>query len=369
MKILVYGAGVVGSLYAAKLEMAARTDVTILARGERYAQITEHGIVIENAKTGVRETVRINLTDRLEPQDAYDWVIVCVRKNQIAGVLPALAANLHTPNVLFLVNNAAGADALIRALGPERVVLGFPGAGGALNQHVITYRVLPMRAQSTPIGEIDGKVSQRLRALLPVLWEAGFPAVISRDVDAWLKTHVALVSPVANALYAAGGDSFRLARTRDALVLMVRAIREGFDVLRALGVPIEPRQYRLLAALPEPLWILLMQRRLATPDADLLLARHARHARDEMRELALEFRALARRTNVPTPAIDMLDGYVDPHREPLPEGAHVLTLDLRGLVMWVGSLAAGVVGLGLVMARLMRQRVQSHAQSPGSAPA
>ncbi len=45
MKILIYGAGNIGSLYAAKLKDAGH-DVTILARGARLREIREHGILL-----------------------------------------------------------------------------------------------------------------------------------------------------------------------------------------------------------------------------------------------------------------------------------------------------------------------------------
>src|SRR5919199_1129872 len=129
MHILVYGAGVLGSLYAARLHEAGHT-ITILARGQRLVDIRTHGLVLEDATTGRRTTTHVATVEQLAPEDAYDWVIVLVRKNQLPSVLPALAANRHTPNVLFMVNNAAGPDALLAALGRERVLLGFPGAGG-----------------------------------------------------------------------------------------------------------------------------------------------------------------------------------------------------------------------------------------------
>ena len=51
------------------------------------------------------------------PDDAYDLVLVIMRKNHALQILPVLAANRHTPNVLFLMNNAAGPSALVDALG------------------------------------------------------------------------------------------------------------------------------------------------------------------------------------------------------------------------------------------------------------
>ena len=47
MKILVYGAGPLGSVFAAKLYQGGH-DVSILARGKRLADLREHGVVIHN---------------------------------------------------------------------------------------------------------------------------------------------------------------------------------------------------------------------------------------------------------------------------------------------------------------------------------
>ena len=58
MEILVYGAGVVGSQYAARLRQAGHM-VTLLARGERAAQMRDHGIVLEAFNTGRVETVHV----------------------------------------------------------------------------------------------------------------------------------------------------------------------------------------------------------------------------------------------------------------------------------------------------------------------
>ena len=55
MKILVYGAGVLGSLYAARLQ-AAGQDVTLLARGQRRADLQQHGVMLENVVSAQRST-------------------------------------------------------------------------------------------------------------------------------------------------------------------------------------------------------------------------------------------------------------------------------------------------------------------------
>jgi 2-dehydropantoate 2-reductase len=320
MKILFYGAGVLGSLYAARLQEAGH-EVLILARGQRLADVRKHGIVLEDGDTGQRTTTRVTVVEQLAPDDAYDLVVVLMRKNQVSAILPALAANQHTPSVLFMGNNVIGPDEMVVALGRERVLLGFPGAAGHRDGHVVTVKVTAGRQQPTTFGELDGRTTPRLRQIVAAFKSAGFPVVISPNMDAWLKTHVAEVSPAANAIYMAGGDNYRLARTRDGLVLMVRAIREGYRVLRALGVPVTPANHKIFDWIPEPILVALLRRLLKTKTAEIEIAGHANAARDEFRQLADDFRALARTTSVPIPALDRLYTYIDATVPPLPEGS------------------------------------------------
>jgi 2-dehydropantoate 2-reductase len=121
MRVLIIGAGVVGSFYAARLTEGGM-DVRLLARGRRLADLREHGVVLESALGGRRTVTRVPVADRLGPDDEYDLAIVVVRRSQIPPVLTMLAANRRIPAVLFLGNNAAGPEDLIAALGRQRVL-------------------------------------------------------------------------------------------------------------------------------------------------------------------------------------------------------------------------------------------------------
>lgn len=350
MKILIYGAGVLGSFYAAQLHEGGH-NVSILARGQRLSDLREHGIVLESATTGQRTTTRVNIVDNLAPEDAYDLVIVVMRKSQIASVLPTLAANQHTPNVLFMGNNAAGPNELVEALGPERVILGFGGVGGLRSGHVI--RHLARSDQKTApvtIGELDRQTTPRLKHIAAAFIKAGVPVSFNPGIDAWLKSHVALVSPLANALYLAGGDIYRLARTRDGIVLAIRAIREGLKVLRAQGVPVTPSAIKTIKWLPEPILVPLVRAVLNTERAEIGLAGHANAARDEMKHLAEEFKVLARATTVPTPAIDRLYPYCDPAVPPVPDGSRQIPLNWRGVLIGVAIIMGIIIALILLLA-------------------
>ncbi|NLI91001.1 MAG: ketopantoate reductase family protein [Peptococcaceae bacterium] len=305
LKILFYGSGVLGSLYAVRLKEIGH-DVTVLARRKRLTEI----IVLEDTSTGRRTTTKVNTIEQLDPQDRYDLIVILVRGNQVASVLPVLAANKITPNLLFMSNNAGGYKELIDVVGRERVLLGFPGAGGTKEGHVIRYNIISKYVQKTTIGEIDGSMTNRIKRICLEFEKAGFHAEISSNIDAWLKTHVALVSPIANAIYMAGGDNYKLSHNREALLLNVRAIREGFHVLESLGIPVTPNRLKSLKLIPKSILVSIMSRVYNTKWSQLVMTQHSNAARDEMKQLADDFLTLARKSSVPTPAINKLYTYI-----------------------------------------------------------
>ncbi len=356
MKILVCGSGPLGSLFAARLHQGGH-EVTLLARGGRLADLRQHGIVLHDVQTDAWTTDHVTLIEQLAPDDPYDLALVIMRKNHALAFLPTLAANRCIPHLLFLMNNAAGPDALAQAVGRERVLIGFPASAGYRDGHVM--HVLtgqPGDEMEIPIGEIDGRDTDRVHQVAAALARMpGFEVEVRPDMDAWLKYHVALLMPsLAAALYGCGTDMIRLAGTRDALVLALRAVREGFRVLQALGYPITPKELGIFAWAPEPLLIAIFQRRLRHPLVEVALARHAAAARDEVQHLAEEFLELARLTTVPTPAIGRLYAHFDPAAPLIPAGSAEIPLDWRAVR--IGLAVAGALAGVAVSGWLIRSR-------------
>jgi 2-dehydropantoate 2-reductase len=366
-KILVYGAGPLGSLFAARLAQGGN-QISILARGQRLKELREHGIVLVDALTGERTTTRVDVVETLAPDDGYDLVLVIMRKNHALQILPVLAANRHSPSVLFLMNNAAGPGALVEALGRERVLIGFPNAAGYREGHAVHCLMGTEEDKSfVPFGEVEGGIRDRTRQVACILESApGFGAQIRTDMDAWLKYHVALLFPsLAPALRAAGVDNYRLARTRDLVVLAIRAMREAFRVLHSLGLPVTPLKLEVIEWLPEPVLVLLVQRLLANPLMETALVKHAEAARDEVQHLIGEFMALARTTSVRTPTIDRLLRYYELDAQEVPDGSAEIPLRWGGLLVSLGALAALVTGAVLLVRRLVGARWQEHETTPG----
>jgi hypothetical protein len=138
-------------------------------------------------------------------------------------------------------------------------------------------------------------------------------------------------------------------------VLTVRAVREGFRVLRALGLPVTPSKYRLFEWVPEPVLVLMLQRLLVHELMEVAMVKHANAARDEVQHLADEFLALARATPVSTPTIDRLYPHLDPDTPLVPEGSAEIPLRWGGVLVGVGVLAAASGG-GVVAIRRLRRK-------------
>ena len=163
MNILVFGAGVIGTVYASKLRQGGNS-VTVLARGPRLDDIRRHGLILESVVDRRRSECRVEVTEGLSPRDRYDLILVAVRRDQLEASMAALAANSTVPTILFMLNNPLGTSRLVEAIRKDRVVLGFPGVGGTKEGHLVQYAMISQ--QPTTIGEVDGRRTPRLEELV-----------------------------------------------------------------------------------------------------------------------------------------------------------------------------------------------------------
>jgi len=253
MKLLVYGAGVLGSLYSARLHEAGH-DVSLLARGKRLAALRRHGVQLAERDSPTVRSVPVPMVEH--PVGGYDLIVVFVRTHQVDAVLESLAG--LEGDVLFMLNWAAGAEPLGAAIGRERVLLGFPTAAGTMDGDVVRYRptTIMTRLIPTPIGEPDGRTSPRLERIVREFRAAGINAKAEPQMDSWLKTHAAFEVPLLQAVNAAGGP-VALADDPNAVRGMIRLMRQN---LTALPTPPVPRGFAALRILPEGLLAAMLRR-------------------------------------------------------------------------------------------------------------
>lgn len=101
MRILVLGAGVIGSVYAGRLLQAGH-QVALVARGTRLTDLRTHGLVLDDAESGEHRELLIEVLDVPATDARYDLVVVAVRSEQLTETLPILATMTDVADVLFL---------------------------------------------------------------------------------------------------------------------------------------------------------------------------------------------------------------------------------------------------------------------------
>lgn len=308
MKTLIFGAGPLGSLYACLLNKAGK-DVTILARNEHYKFLQENGVVLINEFTQNKIIEKVKVIDSLSEDDSYDLVIVLMRKNSIKSMLPILSKNENIPNIIFMGNNALGFDEYLNWLPKDKVLFGFPGGGGSKTDHIVHYvdsekpngKRLPIT-----IGEIDGKMRERTRQIRNLFETSDVPVTIVKEMDSWLKYHVAFVHPIGGALLKCG-DNYKLAKDRDTIRTYIRAVKEGGRVLKALGYKKSYNfKLRLFYWMPEWVIINILKQVFNSRFAEVAMMMHANAAKDEIIELGNEFKILKNQTSIETPNLDEL---------------------------------------------------------------
>jgi len=298
MRILIIGAGVTGSIYASflinsrnKLEKRLKesVEITILARGETYKRIKENGLKIRHYLQNVITIDQIPVIKSLETKDTYDYILIFLRKNQIAGLLPDLSSN-NSKNFVFIGNSGTGADQIKKYISPAKIILGFPGVGGVIEKGMICS--VHKNKPDITIGTLNRKQGKPVRKLRKAMRVSGIKVKGCNNMDSWLKYHIALVSPVANAIYYDGGDNISLSRNSEVLKIMVRAVKEGYKALKSLKYPVKPAKLMVMMVMPDYIIRGKLKKILSSELGKLVIYDHCKAAPEEMKLIADEFQSI-----------------------------------------------------------------------------
>ena len=234
MKILVYGAGVLGCNLARNLFRAGK-DVTLLARGEWAEQIRKNGLRIKDTFSPRVSVSRIPVVTELKPDDPYDAIFVVVRYTQIDTVMDALRAN-KTKNIVFVGNNVR-ARALAAALLEKNVLFAFTVAAG----HRESDRVASVDLRKITIGQLAGAPSNE-QLIGRIFSGTKYKVVYEPDMEDYLLCHAAFVMPAAFACYKTDGNLKKLRGNTAYLNRLIDANIEGYRAIRKAGHTILPKE-------------------------------------------------------------------------------------------------------------------------------
>lgn len=269
-RILIVGAGVVGSIYALRFAQYG-LDVALLARGKRLDALRRNGLRYND--NGTIKQISIKTIEKLEDDDIYDFIFVPVRYDQAESALAALKNN-KSPTIVTLTNTV-GYDAWLEIVG-DRLLPGFPGAGGDLNKEVLYAQFGTAKHQGTIFGEIDGRTTERVEKLARVLESAGLHYEIQNDIHAFHVSHAALAIVNKHFYTNDGMADIESARSESTLSKIAAEIKRNLRLVEQAGIPVIPAETRAIGERPES-EIISWYRELLNNDfiIDVKLGKHA----------------------------------------------------------------------------------------------
>ena len=278
MKILVYGAGVLGCNLARNLFRAGK-DVTLLARGNWAAEIKQNGLRVKDKFSPRVSVSRIPVVTKLAPDAQYDVIFVVLRYTQLDSALDTLREN-QTKNIVFVGNNVRP-RALAAALPGKNVLFAFALSAG----HRESDRVVSIDLKKITVGQLSGAASHA--GLIGEIFRGTkYKVVYEPNMEDYLLCHAAFVMPAVFACYKTDGNLKKLRgnttylnRLIDANIDGYRAIKNaGHEILPKADADFESKKYRKTC-------LRFFKLMCATSLGKLCASDHAMNAIDEMSAL------------------------------------------------------------------------------------
>ncbi len=284
MRLLIYGAGVIGCLYAALFSKAGY-DTTLYARGKKLETFRKNGLLYKMKSKTYKAEVKI--IDILEEDDKYDFIFLTVKENQVHIALKELSLNI-SPNIITMVNTLEPYSDWEELCGKGRIIPAFPGAGGSFDNGILKAALTPWIIQPTTFSEIDGSKTKRLFKLAELLKKSEIPYQIVKDMHQWQLCHLAMVVPIADAYYEAQNPK-EVWRECEIMAKTAKRLKRNFNLLYDLGITLSPKKMNIFRYLP----IFILKKGLTiifrSNFGNIFMYQHSINAPDEMRRLHTQF--------------------------------------------------------------------------------
>lgn len=305
MKILVYGAGIIGCELAHEL-YNGNNDVTLLVRNKWKETIDNNGLVIRHY--GQLRTTRdkINTIDTLKKDDYYDLIFVAMQYHQMLDVIPILAENIST-NIVFVGNNANPAlcEEKLKSISRniKNIAFGFQGTGGRKEFN----RIVSMHFKvELTIGGLKSSIEGQFKSdITKAFNDTKCKIIYENNMEGWLLSHAAHVLPTAYLCYILDGNLKRA--TIKQIEMAVEAVNEAHNMLKQLGYPICPDGEEEEYSIKRKSKMLKLFFMMKSPAGKFVISTHCMNAVKEMMTLDKTFKEVITKSNVTMPAWEQLE--------------------------------------------------------------
>lgn len=276
-RLLIFGAGVIGSVYALRFAQYG-LDVTVLARGKRLDELKKNGLRYND--NGTIKQIPIKTIDKLEDDDVYDYIFVPVRYDQVESALTVIKNNQS--KTIVTLTNTMGYDHWLEIV-DDRLLPGFPGAGGDIKEDVLYAQFGSEKHQGTIFGEINGLVTERVKDLAKIFETVDLQYEIQKNILAFHISHTALAIVNKHFYTEDGMVDVETAKSESILCKIAADIKQNIQLVEHAGIPVIPPETKAMGELPDN-DIISRYRQMLSNDfiIDVMLGNHAVNQKAEI---------------------------------------------------------------------------------------
>ena len=241
MKICFAGAGALGCAIGGTLA-AGGAEVWLVDRNQAHVDAMRDSGLRMRIEDG-EKNVKVNATTRFDDVGVADLIVVLVKSAATGEVVKAAGAAIGPNTIVMSLQNGMGhEDIIAEIVGRERVMAGKTYAGGVYLGP--GYIISGTRGKETVIGELDGAITPRAKAIHAEFERAGLIAVLSDNImgTIWdkllINVSTGAVSTITRLEY---GPLYRIPEIEETAIA---AVAEAMAVASASGVRISYRNPR-----------------------------------------------------------------------------------------------------------------------------
>lgn len=257
MRILIYGAGAIGSDLGGMLVQAG-FDVTFLARGDNLRALQQSGLRIHRPGQDML-TLPVRAVDATQAGEGYDLVVVTLKAMQLESVAQDLMVRVAPQGTLLMIQNGLPwwyfehqsgflKNAPIHCLDPQGILgrtIALDRVVGAVIYKPVTSlgpgeillpQVMPPRLI---VGEVDNQLTPRLTLIQQCFETAGLSTEVTSNIRLakWQKLMMNLIwNPMCAITQVSPGHIVAVPR---ASALAEQMIAEGRDIAKACDMPVQ----------------------------------------------------------------------------------------------------------------------------------
>ena len=316
MKILIYGAGIVGTTYGWQLSQTGH-EVSVLVKKEKKPIVENNGIYLHctdfrDNKKQVTETVfRPQVIDELLPDNDYEFIIVTVNNAQLQQILPVLTKSVGKANILFFQNNWDSFDEIDNYLALEQYFFGFPFmVGGGMDEKGINCAISGLKYSCTPIGELNGELTPRVQKIVKALEDAKLKPVVTPKIKEWLISHYAVAAGLSAGIMKAGVAA-NFTKNTSIIKETIKAIREGLNICKERGINPKDEKSNSLYYLPLFIAAAIAKKIYSNEVLQLMFDGHTKHSPNEIQRMVSDILEKGKQFGIETPILKSLQKTIE----------------------------------------------------------